>query len=286
MKKGCVIFAHNGDIDYGSQSVLAACLVNRYLNVPISLISDYDTINDIKTKFSKLPFDQIIKVEKPNSTNKRTLTSDNNKKETVSFINSNRSSVWDLTPYERTLVIDSDFLIFSSDLAKYWDDDHEFLIAPGMNDFLQRDISPTEYEISQYSIKMLWATTMMFTKSETTKILFDLVGYIREEYQYFANLYEFDHTSFRNDYAFSIACHIMSAHGLDKWHGDLPVPTMINDTDEIIDIKSNGQLTLLCKDFFKSDTYLLLKSQGQDLHIINKKTILDNLEKLLGLADE
>lgn len=281
MSQGCLIFSHNGEIDYGSQAVLAAKLAHKHLGIPISLISDADTVQSIKSKFSTLPFDNIIEVPKPNLINKRRLDG-----KLVSFINSNRNSAWELTPYDRTLLIDSDFLIFSNTLEKYWNSSNDFLITPGMLDLQENKIAPKEYEVSPYSINMLWATNIMFSKTPETKLLFELVEYIKKEYQYFSSLYEFDPRQYRNDYAFSIACHIFSAHGLDGWHGELPVPLLFKDSDEIINIKEDGQVTFLCKDFTKLDNYLLAKTKSQDVHIMNKKTILDNLDQLLELANE
>ena len=281
MTRGCVIFAHNGDMDYGSQAVLSARLAIKYLNVPVSLISDRQTILDVHSKYSALPFDQIIEVAAPIKDNQRRLNG-----EIKDFINSNRSSVWDLTPYDRTLVIDSDFLIFSDELSKYWNNHHDFLITPGMMNLQESTIAAAEYPISPYSINMLWATNIMFTKNATTKMLFDLVAYIRQEYKYYAELYDFDHSQFRNDFAFSLACHIMSAYGLDQWQGDLPIPAFFLDTAEIVNIKENGQITFLSKDLTKLNNYLVIRSKDQDVHIMNKHSILSNINQLLELADE
>ena len=106
MKNGCLLFAHNGDIDYGSQAVLAASLVRKHLDVPVSLISDKETIKDINSKFKNLPFEHIIEIEKPNSNNKRRLYDTESKDYKIfNFINSNRHSAYALTPYDRTLVM-------------------------------------------------------------------------------------------------------------------------------------------------------------------------------------
>lgn len=279
MTKGCIIFAHDGDIDYGSQAVLAAKLATKHLKVPVSLISDQQTIYNIQHKFDQLPFDQIIQVDLPANTNKRNISNT-----VVSFINTNRASVWDLTPYDRTLVIDSDFLIFSDTLNKYWNDDHHFLITPGMLDLLD-DSGERAYKLSQYTINMLWATNFMFTKNNETKIFFDLIEHIRAEYSYYSRLYEFNDDQYRNDYAFSIACHLMSNYGLASWHGDLPCPLIFKLTDDIVDIKPNSQITFLVKEYQFED-YYLAKSINQDIHIMNKHSLLENLSKLLELTND
>jgi hypothetical protein len=270
MKCGCLLFAHDGSIDYGSQAVLAARLAIKHLQVPVSLVSDAGTISAIKANFDQLPFEHIIEVPKPDTTNKRTLGS-----ETLDFINGNRNTAWVLTPYERTLIIDTDFLIFSDKLNQYWKLPEDFLICGGMINFRE----PEEYLVSKYSIPMLWATNIMFSKTAETKILFDLVDYIKQEYKYFAGLYEFDDKQYRNDFAFSVACHILSAYGLDDWHGLLPSPILYKDTDHLIKIDKDHFVFLL-----EGHRKYLMKSQGQDIHMMNKRDILNNLDSLLELA--
>lgn len=321
MNKGCVIFAHDGTLDYGSQAVLAAKLVIKHLGVPVSLITDKYTIKNLNKKFKTLPFDQIIEIDRPKSKNKRALTDysaiaddialnhfkekiEMHKlpeeqleyfvelqkslivkplKETVDFINDSRVLAYELTPYDRTLVIDSDFLIFSDKLNQCWDYNYDFLISPGMLDIQENSILPTGYQINPYSIDMLWATTFMFSKTEETKIFFNLLKYIQKEYTYFAHLYDFEPGQYRNDFAFSIACHILGAHGVDRWHGDLPIPLMFTDADRIVDVKSDS-ITFLLKDAAQPSDYLLLKTQGQDIHVMNKRDILANINQLMELT--
>ena len=52
---------------------------------------------------------------------------------------------------------------------------------------------------------MVWATLIFFRKGARSKSVFDMVGYIKKNYDYFCNLYRIDFKNFRNDYAFAIA---------------------------------------------------------------------------------
>jgi hypothetical protein len=284
MNKGCLLFAHDGDIDYGSQAVLAARLAIKYLAVPVSLVTDRETLSNIKTKFNQLPFDQIVIVEKPKNTNTRSLANGDDRV-TIQFINSNRSTAYDLTPYDRTLIIDTDFLIQSDTLEKYWNSPDLFLITPEMRDLTYLGSPSKDFYISQFSIQTLWATNIMFTKCPEVKILFDLVEHIKENYNYYAVLYNFPHQQYRNDFAFSIACHIMSCYGIDKWYGELSSPILIRDSDSLCQIKNN-QLTFLIKDYNKQDNWILLSTQDQDIHFMNKLNLLENLDKLMELAND
>jgi hypothetical protein len=317
MNKGCLIFAHDGTLDYGSQAVLAAELVIKNLGVPVSLVADATTIKNVKTKFKKLPFDKIIKIAKPKTKNKRflvdheitdanlgilrfghmldstqvkqidvlkTIVNRRPEKELVDFINDSRVLAYELTPYDRTLIIDSDFLIFSDQLNKYWDRREDLLISPGMLELQQNTINPKEYQLNPHSIDMLWATTVMFTKNEDTRIFFNLLQHIKDNYEYYAHLYDFEPRQYRNDFAFSIACHIMSDHGTAPWHGELPVPVMFTDADSIVEIKDNGQITFVLSDAVRNNDYLLAKCYQQDVHVMNKRDILKHFDSLRELA--
>ena len=282
MKNGCLLFAHNGDIDYGSQAILSAALVKKYLNVPVSLISDKETIKEINLKFTHNPFDNIIEIEKPNNNNRRRLYDrETQDYKLFNFINGNRHSAYELTPYDRTLVIDTDFLVFSNNLSKYWNCD-DFFINPGMLLLQDETTAPTEHKVGTYSIDMLWATNIVFSKNKETKVFFDLIEYIKQEYYYYSNLYEFHSGQYRNDFVFSIACHIMSGHGLDPWHKELPIPLFFDDKCEILKVKDNGDIIFLIE---KQDKHILARSSQQDVHIMNKSSLLKNLNQLLKLAD-
>jgi len=280
MTNGCIIFAHNSQIDYGTLSILSASLVHKNLDIPVSLISDKDTIEAISNK--DLPFDHIIEVPKPLSTNRRRLLDGSNN--IVDFINSNRSSVYDLTPYDQTLVIDSDFLVFSDVLKKYFETEHDFQITAGMLNLQETRIAPTDYKVGEFTINMLWATNFIFRKTDTSKIFFDLIDHIKDNYTYYARLFNFDSRLYRNDYAFSVAAHIMSAQGLDKWYGDLPSPLMFKFDDKIVGVKENNHLTFLCEDFKQLRNYLLVQTMNQDIHVLNKQTLLDNIDELFNLT--
>lgn len=108
MTRGAVIFAHNSrDVDYALLSMIAGGLAKKNLNVPVSLITDEFTADWMQTSniFKKAAsiFDQIIIIPKPQTDNTRRLN-DGTSNKIVPFVNTNRDSIWDLTPYDRTLL--------------------------------------------------------------------------------------------------------------------------------------------------------------------------------------
>jgi hypothetical protein len=113
-------------------------------------------------------------------------------------MNGNRYSAWKQTPYDRTLMIDADFFIFSKTLGEYWDVDHDILIGESINDIYDNNrLGYCDRYISEVGTKLYWATTVMFTKNSYTKLFFDLVQIILDNYQYFADTYRFDSKQYR-----------------------------------------------------------------------------------------
>lgn len=277
MTLGCLIFAYDGQIDYGSQAVLAARLVKKYLDIPVCLVSDSKTVNALKVA-PETVFEYVI-TQDVKSDNTRLLYNGPDKKQSIDFKNVNRNSAYKLSPWDRTLLIDSDFLVFSNRLTQYLNSDRDFMICPAMKDICSERTSGPVL-LHPASIETLWATNIIFNKTPEVKIIFDLVEHIKNNWEYYGALYKFDTRRFRNDFAFSIACHIMSGHGLDKCYTELPVPIWATDQDKLIKVGADGNLIFLVPHLEGR----VIRSKGQDLHMMNKQDMLDNLEQLTGLA--
>ncbi len=285
MKKGVVIFAHNSrQVDYALMAVIAGGLAKKYLNVPVSLISDESTIEwlRISKKYNKAKkvFDKIIEVKKPVTTNQRLLV-DTYTSTMVPFVNSNRASVWDLTPYDRTLLIDSDFLIMSKTLAEFWDADSKFMISSSINDVRGDRLGVLDKHVSDTGMPLSWATTIMFTKDNETKLIFDMVDHIRDNYVHYADLYNFNAAVFRNDIAFSVAKHILNGFEYDFANNLPPVLTALG-RDLISDVEEN-KITLLINDEFTEDAVVATTIKDRDIHVMNKQSIIRNANKFLSL---
>jgi hypothetical protein len=285
MTKGILMYAHNNrTVDYALMAVISAGLAKKNLQVPVSLVTDKSTIDwmiesNIYKKATEI-FDQIIEVERPNTNNSRRL-SDGIDSSIVPFINSNRHSAWNLTPYDRTLLIDTDFLILSNRLQEFWDVDADVLIGDSINDiFGQIRLGYHDRYISDTGIKMYWATTVMFTKNENSKFFFELVNYIRDHYKHYADLFRFDNRQYRNDISFSVAKHILQGFEQDLTHSLPPVLTAL-DKDVLYDVV-DSQLKFLIN-YNLDNNFCAANISAVDIHVMNKQSIVRNKDKLLGM---
>lgn len=261
MSNGIIVFGHNSkEIDYVKMASFSAKLANKNLSVPVSLITDEDSLNN--TEADLKIFDQVIVKEKSKLLNTRML-----QEKIIEFNNLNRSDAYNLTPYDRTLLIDSDLLLYSNFLNNYWDYNSEFLICEGMN-IIGEDNKFLDSVISYNSIPTAYATAIFFSKTEKVKQLFELVEYIKEHWKYFFDIYNMASNSFRNDFAFSIANHILT--GFKNPDNLLPKILMTSNKTEV--------------KFLDTDKIILnvdgstVEITNTDVHIWNKISLLECLK--------
>lgn len=285
MKRGILIYAHNNrSVDYALMSIISGGLAKKNLNVPASLVTDPSTVEWMREsntlELATTIFENIIIVTRPETDNHRKL-SDGDSSNMVPFVNTNRDSAWDLTPYDRTLLIDSDFFVMSNNLNKYWDIEDDLLIGESINDIYDNSrLGYLDSYISEVGVKLYWATTVMFTKNENTKLFFDTVNFIKENYKHYADIFRFDDRQFRNDIAFSIAKHILDGYA-ESTSGRLPPVLTTLDKDILNDVKDNKLQFLI--NHRLDDNFCAALISNIDIHIMNKQSIIRNKSKLLEM---
>lgn len=285
MTRGILIYAHNNrTVDYALMAVIAGGLAKKNLQVPVSLITDPSTIAWMKesNNFNRAEnvFDKIITVERPKTDNQRQLH-DGQNGQMVPFINTNRSTAWDLTPYDRTLLIDSDFFILSNSLNEYWDVDADVMLGNAINDiYNDTRVGYLDRHISDTGVKMYWATTVMFTKNSNSKLFFNTVNYVKENYSQFADVFRFDSRQFRNDIAFSVAKHILDGYQQVDIES---LPSVLSALDKDILYSVDGNKLTFLIDHKLTNLYCAAAISGVDIHIMNKQSIIRNNQALLEL---
>lgn len=287
MKVGALIFAHNNrDIDYALMALIAGGLAKKHLNIPVSLVTDDTTLAWMKQSGiydrATTVFEHIIEVDKPVSDNTRRLYDGAENTKVVPFVNSNRSNAWTLTPYDRTLLLDSDYFIFSDRLAEYFNLDEDVLISKAINDVVGSSrVGYHDRYISDTGVHLYWATNVIFTKNERSKAFFEMVSYVRDNYEYYADLFRFDPRQYRNDISFSVAKHILGGFETDAEMSLPPVLTAI-DKDILHSVDANGKLTFLISPQLGA-SYCAAAFKNQDIHIMNKQSVVRNATSLLEL---
>jgi hypothetical protein len=277
MTRGVLIFAqNNSEIDYAKIALYAAMRVEEFLNVPVSLVTDSRDWLLKSQPTAKSIFDRIITINSDTSQTKKFYDGTVSSK-TLTWKNLSRADCYELSPYDETLVIDSDYIISSSSLANIWNNNKDFLIYQDSFDLAQwRDDRSFRY-LNQLSIPFYWATAFYFKKTAPNKAFFDIVKYIKDNWSYYRALYNIDSSVFRNDFAFSIAMNLMGKDFAGALPGKM---NYVIDRDILIKIKDNAFQFLVEKKNYSGE-YVATKTVGLDMHIMNKYSLTRCIDEVL-----
>jgi hypothetical protein len=204
MTVGAVIFAYNNEkIDYVSLAAWSAKNIRRHLNIPVCLITDHLTeLNE---------FDRVICTGDKDSSNSRHFSDLGH----VTWHNLDRMSVYDLTPWDQTLVLDADYVVASDQLRTVLECQENFVCHKDAYDITGKDSFEGLNVFGRYRMPMWWATVMMFRKSTQAQLIFDAMTMIRNNWTHYRRLYSNNQPTYRNDHALSIALNIENGHTLE-----------------------------------------------------------------------
>jgi hypothetical protein len=282
MSNGAVIFAHNNTgIDYTKLAVFSAIRVKEYLDIPVSIITDNPKY--LTSQYPDHPFDQVITISSNEVGSQRLFYDGTMSSRRLEWKNLTRHQIYDLTPYDKTLVLDSDYVVCSKNLKLAFERDASFQIFKNSFDISDWRGTTPYHRINEYSIPFYWATVFVFTKDPTTQAFFDLVTYIKQNWIYFRTLYSIDQPAFRNDFAFSIAINIMNG----KMEGDfaLGLPgkmSFIEDKDILLELKGDAMKFLVQKKDYLGE-YTAAKTTRLDMHVMNKPSLLRIIDEYFNV---
>lgn len=282
MTQGVLIFAqNNSDIDYAKIALFAAKRAKQYLNVPVSLVTDSVDWLYASQPDAKEVFDRVIPIWNDTAQTRKFFDGSLSSRKLV-WKNLSRYNAYDLTPYDETLVIDCDYIISSDNLSNIWNNTHDFLIYRGGFDLAQwRDTSSFEY-LNQYAIPFYWATAFYFKKNKTTSAFFKFIEHVKDNWTYYKYLYNLDSNVFRNDFAFSIAIHIMNGCLDSTFAKSLPGTMYYSlDRDVLVELKDKNMKFLIEKEDYTGE-YTLLKTEGLDVHVMNKFSLTRIIDGLVN----
>jgi len=278
MSKGILLFAHNNnEIDYAKLAVFAARQAKKFLNVPVSVVTDDKSIFD---KLDYSVFDQIIQLTEQITHNSKYFGDGGGKSSHAEWKNTSRYTAYNLTPYDDTLVMDVDYIVNSETLNYCWDQPHDFLIYQKGFDLAQWRNIDEFTKVGENGIPFYWATVFFFRKTENTELLFSLVNHIKANWTYYKLVYQIHTSNFRNDIAFSIAIHMLNgfSHGTFAHH--LPGKLFyIRDLDILYGIEDTTMRFLVQKVNSTVD-FTPVKTSTVDVHVMNKYSLLRQIENV------
>lgn len=199
--RGVLLFAfNNGKTDYFEMAVRTAKRVERFLKLPVTVVTDSNTILD---NYEDV-FDSVIISESDTS----------NRKNNEVWINKGRHRAYELTPYTETLVLDTDYLINSDMLLKPFELMDDFMCHNSTN-FILFENSAQE-QVSNTFINTAWATVIYFKKTLRTKQIFECMQMVQDNYIHYVNIFNIPSLMYRNDYSLTIALWVINGHVINS----------------------------------------------------------------------
>tara|TARA_B100000925_G_scaffold253044_1_gene205359 strand:+ start:1052 stop:1876 length:825 start_codon:yes stop_codon:yes gene_type:complete len=265
MSNGVLCFAHNnGKVDYLRQAEILAERVKKHLDLPTTLVTS--TASELQNVGL---FDKVIEIEDNNSNYKRYYNGTLHHQQ-LQFKNNDRVKSYDLSPYESTLVLDTDYVICNNSLKHAFDSKNDFQIYKHGVDLCEWRKHDEFSFINNTGIPFYWATCFCFKKTNETKIFFDLLQHLVKNWNHYEQVYDIGSRNFRNDHVFSIAIHMMNGFTDSDWAKTLPGTMFYTlDRDFIKTIKDNSLTFLLQKEKYNGE-YILASTKDCNVHVMNK----------------
>lgn len=190
MTTGALIFAlNNGTIDYEAMAQWSADNIRRHLGIPTKIITN----QDIKISGKNIRWFDDFKTN-------------------VVWHNESRTDAYQLSPWDRTLVLDADYVVASDQLKILLTADCDFLAHRWAYDITGVSTFEDQNYFGTYRMPMWWATVMMFRRSQTAELIFDSMAMIKQHWTHYRQLYNNSKNTYRNDHALSIALGIVNGH--------------------------------------------------------------------------
>jgi hypothetical protein len=294
MTTGVAFFAYNnGSVDYAKLSVVAALYVKRHMqHNSTCLITDEWTwdwlVEKCGSDVTDVAFDELVIDNVEHPSNIKSNYDSPWTKFKSEFKNSNKHKVIEYTPFDRTLLLDIDFIIQNNDLDYVFETDASVALFHDAESIIGLPPGPKEQRLYEHGIPMLWSTAVYFNKHDAdAELFFEIWEHVSENYDFYKFLYGFPGTLFRTDYCVSIAAHIMNGMGNGDVISKLP-GKMINmsQKDDIAKINSLDDWVYLVNDKLENWKDSLARVTGENVHVMNKRALERHYPHIMDMFKE
>jgi hypothetical protein len=289
-ESGICMFAYNNEkMDYIKFAHIAAAYVKRNMkNNKTCLITDNGTYaylkDSIPTEFHDSCFDHVVIQDVEHSANPRRHFDSPWTEFSTQFSNSNKHDVINLTPFEKTMLIDTDYFVMND----FYDHIFETDVPIAMHKYARyMEHQPpylNEQTLNEAGIHHWWSTVVYFDQSEESRIFFDTWEHVKDNWDYYHLLYQFPPGLFRTDFCVSIANHVMNGFNENNFMNDFGGMPLINmdQKDDIIEVKDVNDYVMLSHNRNEAWKNILTRQTDTNLHLMNKLAIARHSDTIIS----
>jgi hypothetical protein len=291
MSRGFLIFAHNNEqLDYGLIAMINALMIKSNLvENKVALATDEGTATWLRQQYGEMfshAFDHVIVLawDDVHSENTRRFNDTPYTHHVLPWRNSGRVSAYDISPFDETILIDADYLVQDRTLDLVWETQEDLAMNRVATSLEHKPPHVAERFLNPFTIPLYWATCLFFRKGHLSSDFFTLVRNARANYALNRVLYGFPGGVYRNDYAFSIAAHLIGGQ-IGNGIAHLPAQTLLTsfDRDDIHDVPARNEIIFLVNDVENEWRFRVSRVSGINVHVMNKFAIVRHAKKFLDL---
>lgn len=291
---GVCFFAYNNEqLDYIKLAHVAASYVKQNMkNNTTCLITDQGTQawleQSIDPKLTEKCFDYIVMEEPDHSSNPRKHYDSPWTEFSAQFSNSNKHKIFELSPFDKTLLLDTDYIIQNNFYDYIFDTDIPFALHKTARYLEHQPPYLNEQTLNEAGIHHWWSTVVYFDKSEESKTMFDTWSHVKDNWDYYHLLYQFPPALFRTDFCVSIAAHLLNGYNNDNFVHDFQGIPLINmdQKDDLIEVKDVNDWIMLSHNRLEPWRNILIRNEHTNVHAMNKRAVIRHSDRILELMKE
>jgi len=286
------MFAFNNEqMSYISFAMGASLMVKHHMpRSSTAVITDKGSYNYLKTLYSNSlidnAFDHVIFSEdapKIMSVNMKRTAKIAGKTVNLTNKNQNTSTVYWLSPFDETLMLDADYLVQSDILDQVWGSINELRINDTISKLDGTLVDLEDVRLYPQGIKQLWTTAIYFRRTPDNDTFFNLLDHISANYVFYKRRYQFARDAYRNDFVFSIANHIMSGF-IESSSYVVPLPDRV-----MITAYQNTKLyqatdqTMKFLSYHRTGESSVQQTIRTNVHVLDKYSIQNTLKDIVDV---
>lgn len=293
--RGICMFAYNNEqLDYVQFAHIAAGYIKKNMkNNNTCLVTDSGTYawlqQSIDKDYHDFCFDKVVIDDVEHDHNPRRHYDSPWTEFNAQFSNSNKDNIINLTPFDKTILIDTDYIIQNNFYDYIFDTDIPFAMHKTAKYLEHQAPYMNEQTLSEAGIHHWWSTVVYFDKhSEEAQVFFDIWRHVKEHWDYYALLYQFPPGLFRTDFCVSIAAHMLNGFNNENFVHDFLGQPLVNmdQKDDLIEVKTLNDWIFLVHDRKEQWKNILTRPINTNLHVMNKRALARNAVTLTKLIQE
>jgi hypothetical protein len=285
--QGFMMFAYNNEqLDYTQLALVAAYAVKKHMpDYPVVLVTNQQSLEHCKNTHGHLmmaaAFDDIVLTNPEYERNMRLHYDGAYHSFNAQFTNTNKHDIYNLSPFDETILIDTDYLCGNNNLSKLFGGQHDVAMFRDARNLRCEEPFTTERWLHYAGIRMWWSTVVYWRKSEEAEHFFNIWSAVKKNWEYYRFLYKFPGTLYRTDYSASIAAHMCDGWTDGGFIGQIPNFMRYQDQrDDIVEVLGPNHWVMM-SNLPEEWKNMVVEIKGEDVHLMNKKSILRNYDKIM-----